>query len=398
MSPVCPVRDLCRPIAMVLENLRNGNLRLRRGKLPNTAFLRLCLLLLALAAWGAFAAPAQQASQVAGGSGLPAAPVPASVPAQPDTAKVPADNPAAISGTVQDTNGAEVQDAHVILKGTGGAVVRSAQSGGDGEFTFTGLPPGDYSLQVSGSGWGTYTSPLIKLAAGDFHIVPNILLPVTSSAVVRVTATPAELSEEQVHIAEQQRVFGIFPNFYSSYDWNAPPMQAKQKFQLSLRSLIDPTEFASVAATAGVEQMTGMFSGYGSGPEGYGKRLGAAYATDFTAEMLAFAAFPSLFHQDPRYFYKGTGSFGSRAFYAIASAVVARGDNGRLEPNYSYILGGFAAGAISNLYYPPGNRGASLVLLNGFVDIGEHAGADLIREFVLPHFTSRAHSKSSQQP
>ena len=72
--------------------------------------------------------------------------------------------------------------------------------------------------------------------------------------------------------------------------------------------------------------------------------------------MLGGAVFPSLFKQDPRYFYKGTGSISSRALYAIANSVICKGDNERWQPNYSAILGGIAAGGISNLYYPASNR------------------------------------------
>ncbi len=284
-----------------------------------------------------------------------------------------------------------------MLKSLPGPQTRSEQSDSNGEFTFTGMPSGNFELVVSGEGWGTFVSPEIQLHPGDFHIVPNVVLPLTASAVVRVVADRDQLAEEQVHIAEQQRVLKIFPNFYSSYDWNAPPMGTKQKFQLSLRSLTDPVTFAGVAVTAGFEQQANLFPGYGTGAQGYAKRFGAAYADDFTANLLAYAVFPSVFHQDPRYFYRGTGSFGSRALYAISAAVMARGDTGRWEPNYSYILGSFAAGGISNLYYPASDRGAKLTALNGLVDIGEHAGSNLIREFVLKRFTSRARGDSAGQ-
>jgi hypothetical protein len=51
-----------------------------------------------------------------------------------------------------------------------------------------------------------------------------------------------------------QRIGGVIPNFYSSYDWNAPPMEAKQEFQLGIRSIIDPVSFLSVAGVARAEQ------------------------------------------------------------------------------------------------------------------------------------------------
>ena len=191
-----------------------------------------------------------------------------------------------------------------------------------------------------------------------------------------------------MHIAEQQRIGKVIPNFYSSYDWNAPPMQAKQKFQLSARSLIDPVSFLTVAGIAGAEQNRNIFPAYGSGIEGYSKRYGAALANHVTGNLFAKAVYPSIFHQDPRYFYKGTGSGTSRAFYAVSSAFITRNDSGRRVPNYSHILGGFTAAAISNLYYPESDRGASLVLLNGLADIGADAAANLVREFVLKGITS----------
>jgi hypothetical protein len=57
-------------------------------------------------------------------------------------------------------------------------------------------------------------------------------------------------------------------------------------------------------------------------------------------------------------------------------------------PNYSHILGDFTAAAISNLYYPESDRGASLILFNGLADIGADAAANLVREFVLKGITS----------
>jgi len=74
--------------------------------------------------------------------------------------------------------------------------------------------------------------------------------------------------------------------------------------------------------------------------------------------------------------------------YAISAAVVTRGDNGRWQPNYSHVLGNFSAAAISNLYYPASDRGASLVILNGLADIGANAVSNVIREFVLKRITS----------
>ena len=89
---------------------------------------------------------------------------------------------------------------------------------------------------------------------------------------------------------------------------------------------------------------------------------------------------------------------GSRVLYAISTAVIARGDDGRWQPNYSRVLGHFSAAAISNLYYPPSDRGASLVVFNGLAGIGENAVSNLVREFVLKRFTSHVPKGANGQP
>jgi len=136
-----------------------------------------------------------------------------------------------------------------------------------------------------------------------------------------------------------------------------------------------------VAGVAGVQQYKNVFPAYGGGIEGYGKRYGAAFANHVSATLLGRAVYPSIFHQDPRYFYKGKGSVRARMLYAISAAVIARDDDGRWKPNYSLVLGSFSAAAISNLYYPGPDRGASLVVFNGLASTGAHAGSNLIREF-----------------
>ena len=286
-----------------------------------------------------------------------------------------------ISGTILDTNGDLLQSAKVTLTALSHSTLRTLPSGSDGQFSFVGLPPDDYRLTVAAPGMVSFTSGRIVLKTGQAVILPPVRLALArATTTVTVRANRQELSQElsieQVHIAEQQRVLRAFPNFYSSYDWNAPPMRAKQKLQLGLRTVFDPVSFFTIAAVAGAEQYENIFPAYGSGLEGYGKRYGAAMANHASADLLSRAVFPAFFHQDPRYFYKGTGGFRARAFYAISAAVMARGDNGRWEPNYSGILGNFSAAALSNLYYPAANRGVSLVFLNGLAETGADAGAE----------------------
>jgi hypothetical protein len=300
----------------------------------------------------------------------------------------------AISGTVFDTSNDVIQGARVVLTNQAGGRQREMQSGSNGEFAFSGLPPGSYRVTVTGTGLRAWTSPQIDTHAGESRIVSQIVLPVAAASTsVTVTAKNETLSEQQVTIAIDQRVWGVFPNFYSSYDRNAPPMMPKDKFKLALRSMIDPMTFASVAGIAAAQQIYNVFPEYGGGFEGYAKRYGAAYANDFSARMLTSAIYASMFHQDPRYFYKGTGSVSSRTLYAVSGAVITRDDNGRMRPNYSRLLGVFTASALSNLYYPSDKRGLSLTLTNGAIELAGHAGTNVVREFLLKGITTHAGGK-----
>lgn len=171
-----------------------------------------------------------------------------------------------------------------------------------------------------------------------------------------------QIAEQQVKQQEHQRILGIFPNFNTSNVPDAVPLTPKQKFRLTLASILDPVTFAVAGADAGVSQWEDSFKGYGLGAQGYGKRLGASYADTADGALIGNALLPSLLHQDPRYFRKGTGSFMSRLGYAISTTVICKGDNGHWEPNISNIGGNFIAGGISNIYYPSTDRGASLTI------------------------------------
>jgi hypothetical protein len=139
---------------------------------------------------------------------------------------------------------------------------------------------------------------------------------------------------------------------------------------------------------AGIEQATNAFSGYGHGAEGYGKRFAAKFADGRSSDYLTHAIFPALLHQDPRYYYMGSGSIKSRLAHAINSAFVARSDSGRTMPNYSYLLGDLSAAALSNLYYPKANRGAGLGFTNTAVGLAGRVGLNIVREFLSKRVTT----------
>jgi hypothetical protein len=304
--------------------------------------------------------------------------------------------PGSIRGTIADQSGALVAGARVRLtrRGSGTAEDQSQNqevlSGGDGQFSFANISPGPFELTVTLADFAARTFSGI-LSPGEIYIVPQIALAVATNVTdVEVGLSQTEVAEGEIRIEEQQRVLGVLPNFYVTYIPYAAPLSSKQKFKLALKTVVDPFTFVFVGGAAGVEQAQDHFAGYGQGAQGYAKRFGAGYADTVAGTFIGGAILPSLLKQDPRYFYKGTGSKTSRFLYAIANAVICKGDNRRWQVNYSNILGSLAAGGVSNLYYPAQDRnGAGLTFENGAFGIGATAIANLFQEFVIRRLTPK---------
>ncbi len=306
---------------------------------------------------------------------------------------------ASISGTVLDINGGAVPKAQVALENPDSTIARAETTDTAGYFSFSTLPAGIFRVRITAPGLEPFESYEITLRDGEKYLFPRIALPIAVTKVeLNVTVTEEQLAEEQVNAQIKQRIIGIFPNFYTSFIWNAAPLTPRQKFRLAFRSATDIDSFFNAGVLAGVQQANNSYPGYGQGAQGYAKRYGADYADLFIGHMIGGAALPALFHQDPRYFYQGTGTIRSRAWHAISSAVVCRGDNGRLQFNYSHILGNLAAGAISNLYRPDEDRGAVLVIDNALLHTAALAGADLAREFAFRHITTKVPAYGTGKP
>jgi carboxypeptidase family protein len=296
--------------------------------------------------------------------------------------------PGSVGGTVMDPSGAAVVGARVKLTRQNHPSDPEILTGDDGEFSFASVPPGPFQLTITSVAFAPQTSTGV-LHPGEVFIVPPIVLAVaTEITQVQVVVPRVELADEEIKEQEKQRVFGVIPNFYVTYVPDAVPLTSKQKFGLAWKTAIDPVNFGVVGVIAGVQQAQNNFKDYGQGAQGYGKRYGASYADFVSDTFIGGAIFPSLLKQDPRYFYKGTGTTRSRVLYALANAVICKGDNGHWQPNYSSIAGSLAAGGISNLYYPANDRGAALVFENTLIGIGENAATNLLQEFVIRKLTA----------
>jgi hypothetical protein len=321
-------------------------------------------------------------------SSLPDAPLPQLGPQGSAEQTSSAEGAASVSGTVLDVSGAAVRGAQVSLTHRDGTPLHTLMSGAHGEFGFTRLPAGSYLIIVNAKGFAPFTSAEFNLSPQQSYEVPSVSLAIASTD-TEVTVRPTEvIAAEQIKAEEKQRLIGVIPNFYISYVHDPAPMTTKQKFSLATRDTFDPVSLIGVGLTAGIEQANNTYAGYGQGAAGYGKRFAAQFGNGRSSDFLSHAVFPSLFHQDPRYFYQGTGSVKSRMLHAASFSVITRSDSGKLMPNYSYFLGDIFSGALSNAYYPHADRGINLVFTNAAIGIAGKAGGTIIREFFSKRLTT----------
>jgi len=302
-----------------------------------------------------------------------------------------------ISGKVVDQSGASIVGAAVKLTREGQSSGLEVTSDEDGLFAFSTVAPGPFQLIISSPDLASHEFSG-TLHPGEAYVTPLIMLVIpTQVTEVHVGLPPEELAEVQIKEQEKQRVFGLIPNYYVTYEPNAAPITTKHKFELAWKSASDPVTLVGVGVLAGIGQAGDRWGAYGQGAQGYAKRYGASYANVFASTFIGGAVMPSVLKQDPRYFYKGSGSKRSRILYAAASSVICKGDNGRWQPNYSNVIGSFAGAGLQAVYLPANDRrGSGFILSSALIRLGETSLAGVLQEFVFSKLTKRPRRAASQ--
>jgi hypothetical protein len=294
-----------------------------------------------------------------------------------------------VMGTVLAVNGDIIPSATVVAEGATPEDRHTAVANDKGFFEVDGLTPGiPYRLTVRAMGFEEWTSAAITVNPGQYFIVTDcrMKLEEVKTTVEVGEHSSVEIATEELKVEETQRVFGIIPNFYVAYDKNAAPLTAKMKFQLAMKTSTDAITFIGAAFIAGVDQAADTPE-YVQGAKGFGQRLGSTYAGGVSDILVGGAILPALLHQDPRYFYQGTGTTKSRALHAMASAFVCQGDNGKKQPNYSTIGGDLASTALSMTYLPDSDRTADKAIQSFVINTSERMVANLAQEFIFRKLT-----------
>jgi hypothetical protein len=158
------------------------------------------------------------------------------------------------------------------------------------------------------------------------------------------------------------------------------PITAKQKFDIAIADSFDRGTFVLAAAFAGEGQLNKSNPSFGNGIGAYGRYFGTAYADLAIGDFMTEAIYPTILHQDPRYFRRGRGSGFSRLGYAAGQIFWTHTDSGRTQFNYSEIAGNATAVAISNAYYPDGRNVGSAVSKLGS-QLGIDMASNILKEF-----------------
>src|SRR5579864_2272155 len=192
---------------------------------------------------------------------------------------------------------------------------------------------------------------------------------------------PGTLAKIDPAEPEDKRILGIVPNYRTSPSLTEyKPLSAREKFVIASQDSFDRGTVILAAAFAGEGQLTNANRSFGQGAAGYGRYLGTSYADFVIGNYTTEAIFPTILHQDPRYFRRGSGSGWSRLGYAIGQTFWTHSDSGRMQFNYSEFVGNATAVAISNAYYQD-NRDASSALVKLGAQVGVDMAANILKEF-----------------
>jgi hypothetical protein len=204
---------------------------------------------------------------------------------------------------------------------------------------------------------------------------PRPATPPAATPATPATPAPATAASTATANPKNDRIFMVIPNYTTvEQPKDFMPISVKEKFKLGALDAFDPYSFPLAAIVAGFAQAGNDDASWGQGLKGYGKRYAAAYADTVSGSFMTTGVFPSMLHEDPRYFRKGTGNFWSRSGYAVKRLLVIRTDSGGTTFNFSEFGGNAVAGALSLTYHSSEDRNFT----NFVSDFGTQIAIDFV--------------------
>jgi hypothetical protein len=193
--------------------------------------------------------------------------------------------------------------------------------------------------------------------------------------------TKSDSSSSDADAKPDKRILWVIPNFRTSPTLEEyKPLSPKEKFRIAGLDSWDRGTVALAAAFAGESQISNSEPEFGQGLAGYARRFGTSYADFVIGNYMTEAIYPTILHQDPRYFRKGTGSGVSRFRYAVKQIFWTHKDSGGTQFNYSEVVGNSTAVAISMAYYSDGRTVSNAITSLG-TQLGVDTASNILKEF-----------------
>jgi len=211
----------------------------------------------------------------------------------------------------------------------------------------------------------------------------------TSGSTTSVPSAPSTAQEQAPATAgaprskeQPKRIMGIMPNYRAvSAGATPPPPTPKQAFKIATLNSFDYSSFVFVGITSALAEWTDAHPALGDGMRGFGEYYWRGFVDKTNGNYLVIFAFPTVLHEDERYYAMGEGKFLKRAVYAATRILITPDYHGNNTLNASEIFGRATSQAISLSYYPSSDRTAGALAVKYGWAMGRDALTNVFREF-----------------
>jgi hypothetical protein len=176
------------------------------------------------------------------------------------------------------------------------------------------------------------------------------------------------------------------------------PLTSREKFDGWARHTYSADMIEGTVFDTLILQATGAFRDYGGGMQGFSKRYGTQLLSNEAGSLFGRWLFPTILHQDPRYFPSTQTNVFDRMAYAVSRAFITRSDNGNNVFNSSLLLTLLVTSALNNGYKPNYDESFQATMANTFAGLGGAAQMNLLNEFWpdIQHLFSHHSPKSAK--
>lgn len=202
------------------------------------------------------------------------------------------------------------------------------------------------------------------------------------SAAQAASGDPIQKVDQGLQARQTKRILGVIPNFRSvSADAKLPPVSTHDKFKLMLEDSFDYSNFIYVGILSGIAQAQNSYPEFHHGAAAYARYYWHGFADTLDGNLMTEFVYPTLTHEDPRYYTLGHGGVLKRAGYSVSRLLITRTDAGGRTPNISEIMGNGSASGIATLYYPSPERTWTKTGQRWITQVGLDGFANVVKEF-----------------